>query len=222
MSLDASLATRLWRVVLMDDHNLVRHGVASLLRTDGHYAVVGEACNGEEGLQLLESVPCDVVILDLSMPRLNGLETTRRISRRFPRVKILVLSMYNDEQFVAQTLQDGARGYILKNAMDEELFNALDTILQGGRFLSPSIDLPSIKAREFESAELTVREREVLQLIVEGHTTQEIADMLVISPHTATRHRANLMQKLDAHSQVGLLRVAAARGLIVIPKTIEL
>ena len=216
---DAATLTRTWRVVLMDDHNLIRHGVASLLRTDGHYVVVGEASNGEEGMQLLEKVAADVVILDLSMPRLNGLETTRRIARKFPRVRILILSMYNDEQFVAQTLADGARGYILKNAMDEELFQALETVMNGGRYISPTIDMTSVREHEFSSTELTVREREILQLIVEGHTTQEIAELLNISPHTATRHRANLMQKLDVHSQVGLIRVAAARGLIVIPQT---
>ena len=170
-------------------------------------------------MQLLEKVAADVVILDLSMPRLNGLETTRRIARKFPRVRILILSMYNDEQFVAQTLADGARGYILKNAMDEELFQALETVMNGGRYISPTIDMTSVREHEFSSTELTVREREILQLIVEGHTTQEIAELLNISPHTATRHRANLMQKLDVHSQVGLIRVAAARGLIVIPQT---
>ncbi len=219
MHTDTATLTRTWRVVLMDDHNLIRHGVASLLRTDGHYSVVGEACNGEEGLQLLETVATDVVLLDLSMPRLNGLETTRRLTRKFPRVRVLILSMYNDEQFVAQTLQDGARGYILKSAMDEELFQALNTVLHGGRYISPAINMTNVRAHEHESAELTVREREILQLIVDGHTTQEIAELLVISPHTATRHRANLMQKLDVHSQVGLICVAAARGLIVIPKT---
>lgn len=211
--------TRTCRVVLMDDHTLVRHGVASLLRTDGHYAVVGEASNGEEGLQLLDTVAADVVILDLSMPRLNGIETTRRILRKFPRMRILILSMYNDEQFVAQTLQDGASGYILKNAMDEELFHALCTIMNGGRYISPTINMASVREREFSSTELTVRKREILQLIAESHTTQEIAELLNISPHTATRHRANLMQKLAAHSQVGLIRAAAARGLIVIPQT---
>jgi len=219
MHLDTPPLTRPWRVVLMDDHNLVRHGVAALLRTDGRYSVVGEADNGEDGLQLLETTPADLVLLDLSMPRLNGLETTRRLSRKFPRVRILILSMYNDEQFVAQTLADGARGYILKNAMDEEMFKALDTVLHGGQYISPAINMINVRQQSFESVELTIREREILQLIVEGHTTQDIAEMLIISPHTATRHRANLMQKLDVHSQVGLIRVAAARGLIVIPKT---
>ena len=219
MHLDTPPLTRPWRVVLMDDHNLVRHGVAALLRTDGRYSVVGEADNGEDGLQLLETTPADLVLLDLSMPRLNGLETTRRLSRKFPRVGILILSMYNDEQFVAQTLADGARGYILKNAMDEEMFKALDTVLHGGQYISPAINMINVRQQSFESVELTIREREILQLIVEGHTTQDIAEMLIISPHTATRHRANLMQKLDVHSQVGLIRVAAARGLIVIPKT---
>jgi DNA-binding NarL/FixJ family response regulator len=202
----------------MDDHNLVRHGVASLLRLDGRYLVVGEASNGEEGLQLLESVATDLVLLDLSMPRLNGIETMRRMAKRFPRIRVLVLSMYNDEQFVAQTLKDGARGYILKNAMDGELFQALETVLRGNRYVSPSIDITNVHSRELEPLDLTVREREVLQLIVEGHTTLEIADMLTISPHTAAHHRSNLMQKLDAHSQIELVQIAAGRGLVLMPR----
>ncbi len=213
--------TRIWRVVLVDDHTLVRHGVASLLRTDGHYTVVGEASDGEECLQLLESSTADVVLLDLSMARMNGLETMRRLARRFPKLPVLILSMYNDEQFVRQILRDGARGYILKNAMDEELFQALEAVLHGGRYLSPSIDIAEMEILSGESLDLTVREREVLQLIAEGHTTQQLAEILTISPHTATRHRANLMQKLGAHSQVELIRAASARGLILIPRTLN-
>lgn len=213
--------TRIWRVVLVDDHTLVRHGVASLLRTDGHYTVVGEASDGEECLQLLESSTADVVLLDLSMARMNGLETMRRLARRFPKLPVLILSMYNDEQFVRQILRDGARGYILKNAMDEELFQALEAVLRGGRYLSPSIDIAEMEILSGESLDLTVREREVLQLIAEGHTTQQLAEILTISPHTATRHRANLMQKLGAHSQVELIRAASARGLILIPRTLN-
>lgn len=208
-----------WRVMLVDDHKLVRRGLAALLRLDGRYQVVAEADDGEEALQQLEKTPVDVVILDLSMPRLNGLETIKRIVKKFPRTKAMVLSMHEDEQFVARALQDGARGYVLKHAMDDELFKALDAILRGRQFVSSSIDMASVEAHALESGELTAREREVLQLIVDGHTTQAVADILTISPHTATRHRANLMQKLAAHSQVELVRNAAQRGLIIMPKT---
>ena len=207
-----------WRVMLVDDHKLVRRGLAALLRLDGRYNVVAEADDGEEALQQLETVPVDVVILDLSMPRLNGMETIKRIVKNFPKTKTMVLSMHEDEQFVARAFQDGARGYVLKHAMDDELFKALDTILRGNQFVSSAIDRASVDAHALESDELTAREREVLQLIVDGHTTQAVADILSISPHTATRHRANLMQKLAAHSQVELVRNAAQRGLIIMPK----
>jgi DNA-binding NarL/FixJ family response regulator len=204
--------------MLVDDHNLVRRGLAALLHMDGRYKVIAEADNGEEALQLLESVMVDVAILDLSMPRMNGLETIQRISRRFPRVRALVLSMYSDQQFVARAMQDGARGYILKDSLDNELFLALDKILRGEQYVSSAIDMASVRAHALDPTELTDREREVLQLIVDGHTTQETAEILNISPHTATRHRANLMQKLDAHSQVELVRAASQRGLIIMPK----
>lgn len=207
-----------WRVMLVDDHKLVRRGLAALLRLDGRYNVIAEADDGEEALQQLEKLQVDVVILDLSMPRLNGMETIKRITKKFPRIKTMVLSMHEDEQFVARAFQDGARGYVLKHAMDDELFKALDAILRGRQFVSSSIDAASVEAHALESDELTAREREVLQLIVDGHTTQAVADILAISPHTATRHRANLMQKLAAHSQVELVRNAAQRGLIIMPK----
>jgi DNA-binding NarL/FixJ family response regulator len=207
-------------VMLVDDHTLVRRGLASLLQAEGRYEVVAEASDGEEALRLLEETPVDTVILDLSMPRMNGLEAVRRITKRFPRIKVLILSMYSDEQFINQSLRDGARGYILKHAMDEELFQALDTIHNGEQYISKSIDLGHVEERALDQPELTVREREILQLIVDGYTTIEAADILDISPHTATRHRANLMQKLGAHSQVELLRNAAQRGLIILPKNL--
>jgi len=206
------------RILLVDDHSIVRRGLAALLRAEGRYTVVGEANDGEEALARLETIEADIAILDLYMPRLNGLETIRRIARQHPRVKTIVLSMYDDEQFVAQSLHDGARGYILKQAMDDELFVALDKVVRGGKYVSPSIDLLRVENRHIEKPDLTVREREVLQLIVDGHTTQDVADILTISPHTATRHRANLMQKLNVHTQMELVRAAAQRGLVVLPK----
>lgn len=206
------------QILLVDDHAIVRRGIASLLRADPRYAVIAEASDGEEALARLESLRPDIVILDLHMPRLNGLEAIRRIARQFPRVKVIVLSMYDDEQFVAQSLHDGARGYVLKQAMEDELFGALEKVAAGSRFISPSINLSSVESRPVGKAELTLREREVLQLIVDGHTTQEIAELLTISPHTATRHRANLMQKLNVHTQMELVRAAAQRGLVVLPK----
>jgi DNA-binding NarL/FixJ family response regulator len=206
------------RVVLIDDHAIVRRGLAALLHADERIQIVAEANDGEEALTRLETVQADIAILDLSMPRLNGLETLRRIARLHPRIKTIVLSMYDDDEFVAQALRDGALGYVLKQAMDNELFVALEKVIKGGKYVTPSIDLERIEHRQMEPFELTVREREVLQLIVDGHTTQALADILSISPHTATRHRANLMQKLKVHTQMELVRAAAHRGLVVLPK----
>jgi DNA-binding NarL/FixJ family response regulator len=212
--------THTHRVLLVDDHNLVRRGLASLLMSDGRFTVVAEAADGHEALAALDRHAIDVVILDLCMPRMSGLEIIRRIGRSTPPVRLLVLSMYDDEQFVAQALRWGARGYLLKHAMDDELFRALETVLKGGRYVSQAIDLSRSEGLALTSTELTAREREVLQLIVDGLTTQAIAEQLAISVHTATRHRANLMQKLDAHNQVELLRKASQLGLILLPKHI--
>jgi two-component system, NarL family, response regulator NreC len=207
------------RILLVDDHALVRRGVAALLRMDGRYEVVGEADHGEEALrQLAEEdgrlLP-DVVLLDLAMPRLDGVETMRRIHKHWPRLAVIVLSMHNDEQFVAQTLRSGARGYLLKHAMDNELFEALGTVLKGKRYVTPAIDMARVEAQEQDETELTAREREVLQLVADGHTTQAVADILNLSPHTVTRHRANLMLKLNVHNQMELMRAAMAKGLLV-------
>ncbi len=206
------------RVMLVDDHAIVRRGLAALLRADQRYEVVAEASDGEEALLRLETVEADVAILDLAMPRLNGLETLRRMARQYPRTRTIFLSMYDDDQFVAQALSDGAYAYVRKQAMDDELFGALERVAQGKKYVSPSIDMERIEHRRLEKIDLTDREREVLQLIVDGHTTLSVAQILSISPHTATRHRANLMQKLGVHTQMELVRAAAQRGLVVLPK----
>jgi DNA-binding NarL/FixJ family response regulator len=205
------------RIILVDDHNIVRRGLASLLQTDPRYRVVAEAENGEEGYLCVESTPAELVIFDLSMPRMNGLEAIRRIAKKGLHIRVMVLSMYDDAHFVAESLRQGARSYILKQAMDEELFQAIDTVMRGGEYVSKSINMAQVQEHLVSSHELTSREREVLQLIADGNTTQEVADILQISPHTATRHRANLMQKLNAHNLVELVMVAAQKGIIVIP-----
>ncbi len=207
------------RVALADDHALVRRGLAALLATDGRFEVVAEAGDGEQALAAVRATAPDVLLLDLSMPRLDGLETLRQLRSAGVRSRILVLSMFDDDQFIAQALSFGANGYLLKHAMDDELFEALEAVLRGGRYVSRAIDLAHVEEIETAHSGLTAREREVLRLIAEGHTTQQVAELLAISPHTATRHRANLMQKLDAHNQVELVRAAVARGLILIPKT---
>jgi two-component system, NarL family, response regulator NreC len=209
---------KLPRVLLVDDHALVRRGVTALLQMDGRYEVAGEADNGEDALEHLlnaqDATFPDVVLLDLTMPRMNGLETMLRIHRQWPRLAVVVLSMHSEVQLVEQVLRAGARGYLLKQGIEAELFEALGTVLRGGRYVTAAIDMARVSILERGESELTSREREVLQLIAEGHTTQAVSEILHISHHTVTRHRANLMQKLNAHNQIELLRAALAKGLI--------
>jgi DNA-binding NarL/FixJ family response regulator len=211
------------RVILADDHTIVRRGLAALLQMDGGYLVVAEADDGEEALRCASEIEADVMILDLSMPRLNGLETTRRLKRQNTKIQVLLLSMYDDEAFVTQALQAGASGYILKRSLEDELFQAISVVMNGERFISPSLSMSAqeMLAEEKSPLQLTSREREVLQLIAEGQNTAEIAELLAISPHTASRHRANLMQKLDSHTQAGLVRKAIEQGLVVLKKPLH-
>ena len=205
------------RVILADDHNLVRSGLAALLEQDGRFEIVAEATHGIEVLEQLARTPCDLLILDLAMPRLGGIEVIGEIRHHDRRTRILVLSMYDDAQFVARAMKAGANGYLLKHALDEDLFSAIERIFEGADFISPLIDQDALHEFTFDDTDLTAREMEVLNLIAEGKTNSQIADILMISPHTVTRHRANLMKKLNVHNRVELIRVANSRGLIVIP-----
>lgn len=206
-------------VLLVDDHALVRRGMASLLASDGRYQVVAEASNGELALELIAKHKPTLVLLDLSMPKLDGLGTLRRLRTMPRRPRVLVLSMYDDDQFVAQAMSDGADGYLLKDAMDDELFEALDAVVTGHRYLASGINRVRLGNVSIQSSDLTSREREVLQLIADGQTTSQAAERLAISPHTATRHRANLMRKLGVHNQAELVRTAVQRGLIILGRT---
>ena len=207
------------RVLLADDHNIVRQGMAALLDQSGRYRVVGQATDGEEALAmgLARAADADLMLIDVAMPKLSGLDVIARLRRQGVRLKLLVLSMYDDPQFIARAVEAGANGYLLKQAMDEELFDAMARVLDGESYLGASIDQGAVLQFRVEGAELTRRERQVLQLIAEGRTTAELARELDISPHTATRHRANLMRKLNVHNRVDLIRVGVQRGLIVLP-----
>ncbi len=207
------------RVILVDDHNLVRRGLAALLESDGRFCVVAEASNGKDAIDACGQTEADILILDLAMPRMNGIEALTRIRKFHAGLKILLLSMYNDKQFVLKAMHGGANGYVLKEDMDEELFRALETILAGEPFVSASVALDEQAVLTREPEPLTEREREVLQLIADGLTTREIAESLVISPHTAVRHRANLMNKLGVHNPAELLSAAVSFGLIVMGRT---
>ncbi len=207
------------RILLADDHNIVRQGMAALLMQSGRYEIVGQATDGEEALTLglTHAADADLMIVDVAMPKLGGLDVIARLRRKRVRFKLLVLSMYDDAQFVARAIQAGANGYLLKQAMDDELFTAIERVLAGEAYLGAAIDEAAVLQFRIEESDLTRRERQVLQLIAEGLTTADLARELAISPHTATRHRANLMRKLNVHNRVDLIRVGVQRGLIVLP-----
>jgi DNA-binding NarL/FixJ family response regulator len=204
------------RILLVDDHALVRRGLAVLLRMDSRFEVVGEAGSGEAALAAVEQLRPDVMVLDLNMPGIDGLETLRRLRSKPIPVKVLILTMHDEMHLVGQAMTSGADGYLLKDSMDDELFQAIDGVMRGQKYVAAAIDRSRLLEVTTRPTTLTTREREVLQLIAAGHTTGEVAERLNISPHTATRHRANLMQKLDAHNQVELVRIASSQGLIVL------
>ena len=210
------------RVLLVDDHTILREGLRRLLEAEPDIVVVGEGGDGQEAIQQVERLKPDVVLMDLAMPRLNGLEATRSILKDFPEVRVLVLTMYDNEEYVSQILQAGASGYVLKRAAATELVLAIRAVHQGEAFLYPSVTKMLIaeylaRAREGEedrAGTLTQREREVLQLISEGHTTRDIAQLLSVSVKTVQAHRSHIMEKLNLHDRLELLRYALKKGIV--------
>jgi DNA-binding NarL/FixJ family response regulator len=210
------------RVILADDHPIVRSGIrAELERIDG-VQVVAEASDGREVIELLRGQQPDVVFMDISMKGLNGLEATRRINQEFPKVRVVILSMHQNEEYFWQALNSGASGYLLKKAATAELSTALKRVMGGEIYLSSEISgqmlkkLPSQQAamRKSPLQALTDRQREILQLIAEGQTTKAIALILKVSPKTVEYHRAKLMQRLKIFDIPGLVRFALREGLI--------
>jgi DNA-binding NarL/FixJ family response regulator len=211
------------RVILADDHNLVRQGIRSLLDKAGDIEVVGEASDGQEALGLVAKLEPDVLVADVAMPRMDGLQAVERIRSLQGGTRTVVLSMYADETLVRQALRNGASGYVLKDAVTDELLLAIRAAHRGDLYLSPGIsrvlvnDLLAAEGEErlptrFE--QLTPREREVLQRVAEGHTNAAMAQQLQISVKTVEKHRSNLMAKLDVHDLPGLMRVAIRHGLV--------
>jgi len=211
------------RVILAEDHTIVRKGLRSLLEGEEDIEVIGEAGNGKEAITLVEQKKPDIVVMDIGMPELNGLEATRRIKKKFPQTKVLILTMHTNEEYVFEILQAGASGYIVKKAAPTELVSALRAVEQGESFLSPSISKKVIDEYLQRAGEakrrgafelLTDREREVLQLIAEGNSTRGIAGRLFISTKTVETHRSNLMEKLDLHGTADLTRYAIRTGIV--------
>ncbi len=208
-------------ILLADDHHITREGLVSLIHSSEGMAVAGEAENGREAVELALSLEPDLVIMDISMPELNGIEAARQILAQKPGIKILVLSMYRERRYVTGMLDAGASGYLLKNCMFKELIDAVETILQGRRYLSPAISEmlvnDFIQGRKFhdcsEAMALTSREREILQMIAEGFSSIQIAARLHVSERTISTHRRKIMEKLNVHSIAGLTKIAIREGL---------
>lgn len=209
------------RIVIAEDHTILREGLRALLSSEAELRVVGEAKDGREAIQCAEQLEPDLILMDLSMPKMNGVEAIREIKNRIPETRVLALTVHKAEEFVLEVLQAGADGYVLKDASSEELMMAIRSVLGGQRYLSPAVSqmvidgyLAGRKTCESPWDTLTKREREILKLIAEGHKNKEIADYLCISVKTVEKHRANLMKKLDLHSAAALTAYAMERGLV--------
>lgn len=214
-------------IVLADDHPIVRQGIRALLDTQPDYEVVAEVDDGLAAIETVERLKPDVLIVDVMMPGLNGLEVTRRVRERLPQTRVIVLSMHSNEPYVLEALRNGATAYVLKATSTSSLMEAIQAAAAGKRYLSPPLTERAIDAyiqraktvsSEWDKADsyemLTTREREVLQLAAEGLSNIQIGERLTISPRTAETHRTNLMRKLKLRSQTDLVRYSMERGLI--------
>ena len=215
-------------VLIADDHTIVRRGIASLLSLNDEFEIVAEAENGRDAVDLtLEKHP-DVVLMDIGMPILNGLEATRQIKKESPSTKILILSGYENDEYILQVIQSGANGYILKTTYLEDLFTAIRSVSCGQAFFSPSVSRVIVDGYRNRSGDnagqqkqfraLTSREREILQLVAEGHLHQQIAERLGISIRTVDTHRNNIMKKLDIHDTAALVNYAIKNGIAMAPR----
>ena len=223
------------RILIVDDHSVVRSGVRALLKSSPSYRVVAEAADGEEAVLLAKRHKPDIVMMDISMPKVNGIEATRVLRREVPLAKIIILTVHEDEEYVYQMLKAGASGYVLKSAGKKEIFAAIDSALSGDRFFSPGVsrliidgfihrdDNEEERAKREEeqstihrSYVLTKREVEILRFIAQGFTNRKIAEQLFLSIRTVNTHRTNLMQKLDLHDTARLVRFAIENGFMKI------
>jgi two-component system, NarL family, response regulator NreC len=211
------------RLLLVDDHEIVRAGLRMLFLAEPDMTIVGEAGNGQEALRLVDELKPDVVLMDVAMPGMTGIEATRQIKEAHPDTAILALTMYEDEQYFFEMLHAGASGYIPKRAAPDDLVSAIRVVSTGNVFLYASLaqylvnevlSQPGNSVIDSDTEDLTTREREVLIYIAEGNTNREIAEKLVISPKTVDRHRENIMRKLNMHNRVELVKYAIEKGLI--------
>ena len=211
------------RIVLADDHTILREGLRALLTADDEIVVVGEAQDGREAVRCVERLEPDLLLMDLSMPRMSGMDAIREIKKRYPDTRIIALTVHKTEEYLLTTLQAGADGYVLKDATHEELVMAIRNVMAGKSYLSPDVSEKVIEgylvgkesSRSLSAWEtLSQREREVLKLIAEGYKNKDIAEDLCISLKTVEKHRANLMKKLDLHNAAALTVYAVEKGLV--------
>ena len=211
------------RIMLADDHTIVRQGLARLLEDHQGLKVVGEAINGQAAVEKAMKLKPDIIIMDIAMPRMNGIEATKRIRKQLPETKIIILSMYSHEHYIHELLECGVSGYLLKDSGGRDIIKAIDSAMKNETFLSPSISKKVVDSylsptKSSSKAELykqlSNREREVFQLIAEGHPTRRIADMLCVSISTIKSHRAKIMEKLGIETSVKLIHFAIQLGLV--------
>ncbi|GCE06604.1 MULTISPECIES: response regulator [Dictyobacter] len=211
------------RILLADDHTILRAGLKMMLNAQPDMEVVGEAQDGRQAIQEAQRLQPDVILMDITMPDINGIEATKQIRRLLPDIRILVLTMHEHDEYVFQALRAGAAGYMLKEAADTELITAIHVIKSGQFYLSPTAQsvvvgdyLQRVRTGEERDSysSLTEREREILKLVAEGHTNNQIAERLIISPKTVDTHRTHIMDKLNLHSRAELVKYAMRRGLL--------
>lgn len=207
------------KTLVVDDHAMMRDGIRALLGLHDDIEIVGEASEGKEAIERALKLAPDVIVMDIAMPGMDGLEATRRITRKMSRTKVLVLTQHDNKEYILSTIKAGAAGYVPKRALGSDLVEAIRAVYQGDSFLYPSAAAALIEDYRQQPEEdpydrLTAREREILKLIAEGHTSREIAGMLFISLKTVLGHRAKLMEKLDLHNRTELIKYAMRRGLV--------
>ncbi len=217
------MPTDLIRILVADDHTIVRQGLSRLLEEQADLKVIGQATNGRRAVDLAKELKPDVVIMDIAMPRMNGIEAAKRISKHLPKTKILILSMYSHEHYIQELLETGVSGYLLKDSSGRDIINAIHAAMKDETYLSPSISKVLVDSylspkKGSSTAErykkLSNREREVFQLIAEGHSTRQIAEILCVSISTIKSHRAKIMEKLKIDSPLKLIHLAIKLGLV--------
>jgi DNA-binding NarL/FixJ family response regulator len=203
-------------LIIVDDHRLFREGISSLLAADEDLEIIGEASSGENLLEMLTHNKPDVVLMDITLPGINGLETIKSAHKLYPKIKFIVITMHSEGQYVVSAVKSGAHGYLLKNADEEELKNAIHAVYENRKYFNKEISALMIDTMAITSSvkQLSPREIEVIRLVAEGKTTKEIAEELIVSTRTVETHRINMMKKLDVQNTAELIRKASELGLL--------